>query len=70
MPSLSLVAHRTISLAQSAFIKGRYIQDGPLSLHEIIHELKTKKLPSVLLKLDFEKSYNRVSWNFLREVLL
>jgi mannosylglycoprotein endo-beta-mannosidase len=67
---LSPVAHRTISPAQTAFIKGRFIQDGPLALHEIIHELKSKKLPAVLLKLDFEKAYDRVSWDFLREVLL
>jgi hypothetical protein len=67
---LSPVAHRTISLAQTTFIKGRFIQDGPLALHEIIHELKSKRLPAVLLKLDFEKAYDRVSWDFLREVLL
>jgi hypothetical protein len=67
---LSPVAHRNISPAQLAFIKGRFIQDSPLALHEIIHELKSKKLPAVLLKLDFEKAYDRVSWDFLREVLL
>jgi hypothetical protein len=39
-------------------------------LHEIIHELKSKNLPAVLLKLDFEKAYDRVNWNFLRGVLL
>jgi hypothetical protein len=67
---LSPVAHRTISPAQTTFIKGRFIQDGSLALHEIIHELKSKKLLAVLLKLDFEKAYDRVSWDFLREVLL
>jgi hypothetical protein len=46
---LSPMAHRTISLAQTVFIKGRFIQDGPLALHEIIHELKSKRLPAVLL---------------------
>jgi hypothetical protein len=46
---LSPMAHRVISQAQTAFIKGRFIQDGPLALYEIIHELKTKKLPAVLL---------------------
>jgi hypothetical protein len=66
---VSPVAHRVISQSQTAFIKGRFIQDGPLALHEIIHELHSKKLPAVLLKLDFEKAYDRVNWQFLQEVL-
>jgi hypothetical protein len=67
---LSPVSHRIISQAQTTFIKGRFIQDGPLALHEIIHELKSKKLSAILLKLDFEKAYDRVNWQFLQEVLL
>jgi hypothetical protein len=67
---LSPVAHRVISFSQTAFIKGRLIRDGPLALHEIIHELKVKKMEVVLLKLDFEKAYDSVNWQFLREVLI
>jgi hypothetical protein len=67
---LSPVAHRIISQSQIAFINGKFIQDGALSLQKIIHELNSKHLPVVLLKLDFEKAYNRVNWKFLREVLL
>jgi hypothetical protein len=58
---LSPAVHQIISLTQTAFIKGRLILDGALSLHE----LKVKKLPSIMLKLDFKKSYNRVSWQSL-----
>jgi hypothetical protein len=54
-----------ISPNQTAFIKGRFILDGSLALLEIIHELKRKKLGGVLLKLDFEKAYDRVNWDFL-----
>ena len=67
---LSPVAHRVIAPNQTTFIKGRAIHEGALLLHEIVHELKSRNLPAVLLKLDFEKAYDRVSWAFLREVLL
>ncbi|XP_071674451.1 uncharacterized protein [Lolium perenne] len=67
---LSPIAHRMISLTQSAFIRGRHIHEGILALQEIIHETKSKKLQGVFLKLDFEKAYDRVNWAFLREVLL
>jgi hypothetical protein len=67
---LSPVAHRVISTSQTAFIKGRLIHEGALALHEIVHELKVKKTRAVILKLDFEKAYDRVSWAFLRDVLI
>jgi hypothetical protein len=67
---LSLIAHRVISTSQSAFIKGHLIHEGALALHEIVHELKVRKTRAVILKLDFEKAYDRVSWAFLRDVLI
>jgi hypothetical protein len=66
---LDPIANRIISPNQTAFIKGRFILDGVLALHEIVHELKVKRQGCLLLKLDFEKAYDRVNWNFLLEVL-
>jgi hypothetical protein len=66
---LAPLAHRTIDRSQSAFIKGRCLHEGALALHEIVHELRVKKQKGLLLKLDFEKAYDRVNWDFLREVL-
>jgi hypothetical protein len=40
-----------------------------LILHETIHELHRKKLDGVLLKIDFEKAYDKVNWPFLQQVL-
>jgi hypothetical protein len=40
---LAPMANRIIAQSQTAFINGRLILDGALSLHEIIHELKTRK---------------------------
>nr|XP_051208064.1 uncharacterized protein LOC127323999 [Lolium perenne] len=66
---LDPIAHRILSPNQTAFIKGRNILDGPLALMEIIHDLRKRKHSGVLLKLDFEKAYDRVNWDFLGEVL-
>jgi hypothetical protein len=66
---LAPLANRTIDRSQTTFIKGRSLHEGVLALHEIAHELRVKKLGGLLLKLDFEKAYDRVNWEFLREVL-
>jgi hypothetical protein len=66
---LTPIAHRVISPTQTAFIKGRLIHDGALALHEILDEIKFSGQRAVILKLDFEKACDRVSWAFLRTVL-
>jgi hypothetical protein len=43
--------------------------DGVVVLHETIHELKRRKQKGVILKLDFEKAYDEVNWDFLFQVL-
>ncbi|KAE8819220.1 Hydroxyisourate hydrolase [Hordeum vulgare] len=53
-----------------AFLKGRNILEGPIAHLEVVHELKHTKVKGVLLKLDFEKAYDRVNLEFVREVLL
>jgi hypothetical protein len=58
---LAPLAHRTIDRSQTAFIRGRCLHEGVLALHEIMHELRVKRLGGLLLKLDFEKAYDRVN---------
>ena len=43
-----------------AFLKGRFIHDGILALHEVVHEVKTRHLKGVFLKLDFQKAYDHL----------
>jgi hypothetical protein len=38
-------------------------------LHEVIHELKKTKQQGVLFKINFEKAYDKVRWNFVRGVM-
>lgn len=58
---LEKVANTLIHNTQSAFMKGRNIMSSIMCLHEIIHETKRRKEVGVVLKLDFEKAYDKVS---------
>ena len=49
---LRQIADKVVNDCQFAFIKGRYILDGVVALHEI----RCSKRKWVILKLDFEKS--------------
>jgi hypothetical protein len=35
-------------------------------LHETIHVLHKRKKDGVILKLDFEKAYDKAKWHFLQ----
>jgi hypothetical protein len=63
------VADKLIGPSQSTFIPGRYIMEGVVILHEIIHELHRKKQDGVILKLDFEKTYDNLKWPFYNKSL-
>lgn len=66
---LGRVANKIISKCQTAFIKGRSILDGVVSLYEVLHGLRVSKSKGVILKLDFEKAYDKIQWGFLAEVM-
>src|SRR6266498_5281950 len=66
---LNRVADKVISASQTAFLRGRNILEGVVILHETIHELHRKKLSGVILKIDFEKAYDKVKWPFLLQTL-
>ena len=65
----STLAQTVIGGNQTRFVKGRNILEGVVVLHEVIHELKTTKRKGIILKIDFEKAYDKVRWDFLEEVL-
>jgi hypothetical protein len=38
-------------------------------LHEIIHEIYRKKIDGFMLKMNFEKDYNKIKWPFMQQTL-
>ncbi|XP_071685671.1 uncharacterized protein [Rutidosis leptorrhynchoides] len=58
-----------IDKEQSAFLKGRYILDGALIVNESIDFLKRNKRKSLMFKVDFEKAFDSLSWDFLLEIM-
>ncbi|XP_015935571.1 uncharacterized protein LOC107461565 [Arachis duranensis] len=54
---------------QSAFVKGRKIHDGALIACETVNWIKLRKKEAAIIKLDFQKAYDRVKWSFVDIVL-
>jgi hypothetical protein len=65
---LTGVADTVINKVQTTFSPRQNILEGVVILHET-HELRREKRKGVIMKLDFEKAYDKVSWAFLMEVL-
>ncbi|GJX52863.1 putative reverse transcriptase domain-containing protein [Tanacetum coccineum] len=54
---------------QSAFVKGHQILDGPMVVNEVIEWYKKKNKKCRLLKVDLDKAYDSVSWDYLLQII-
>ena len=59
-----------VSPFQGAFVAKRQILDGVLIANELIDSRKRSKVDGFLLKIDLEKAYDHVDWNFVDYMLL
>jgi hypothetical protein len=66
---LSPVMGAMVSPAQSAFLKNRTLHDNYLYVRNTARTLHRRKRPSLLIKLDFAKAFDSVSWEYLLELL-
>ncbi|GJY57327.1 RNA-directed DNA polymerase, eukaryota, reverse transcriptase zinc-binding domain protein [Tanacetum coccineum] len=66
---LVVVLGSLVNEVQSAFVADRQILDGPFILNEIFQWCKSKKKQSLVFKVDFEKAYDSVRWDYLDDIL-
>jgi hypothetical protein len=62
---LKMVLGKVISKIQSAFLPNRQILDGVLVVNELLDLAKRRKGKCLFFKVDFERAYDTVNWNFL-----
>ena len=65
---LKKVMNKLVNSAQNAFVEGIQILDASLIANEAIDSMLKKKEKGVLCKLDIEKAYDKINWNFLTAV--
>lgn len=70
---LKIILDKFISQAQSAFILGRTITDNIMVGHESLHLIDNRQSRNqgiAAVKLDISKTYDRVEWPFLRNMMV
>lgn len=66
---LAIVLQRLIVSNQSAFLKGRFILEIVVTVHEVLHSVHSSKEKGLVLKLDYEKAFDNVNLDFLAKLL-
>ena len=66
---LKKVMGKVVSLSQNAFVEGRQILDVALRVNEAIDSMLKRNESGELCKLDIEKVYDHINWNFLLVVM-
>ncbi|XP_058080615.1 uncharacterized protein LOC131228766 [Magnolia sinica] len=67
---LGTILPHIISAEQGAFVKGRSIAENCAFMQEIFRHIDKKvRGGNILIKLDMEKAYDKLDWEFLKAVL-
>ena len=62
---LKKVLGKVVSEDQNAFVKGRQILDASLIANEVVDFWQKQKEKGLICKLNIEKAYDNINWNFL-----
>jgi hypothetical protein len=67
---LERICQQLVAKEQSLFIRGRFILESVVVAHEVVHAIHKNNESGILLKLEYEKGYDRVSLDFLMVILM
>nr|XP_016438279.1 PREDICTED: uncharacterized protein LOC107764237 [Nicotiana tabacum] len=67
---LKKVLDVSISSSQKAFAEGRQIMDAALVANELVDSRRKNREPDLLCKLDLEKTFDNVNWEFLDLIMM
>ncbi|OMO65780.1 reverse transcriptase [Corchorus capsularis] len=69
---LKQILPKLVSPMQSSFVPGRQIVDNIVVVQEMLHSFKKRKGKTGALawKIDLEKTYDKMNWEFVRETLM
>jgi len=59
-----------MSEEQTRYVEGWKILNNIIQAHEVVHSLKNNRQGGMIIQLDIEKSYDKLSWAYIREVLI
>ena len=66
---LKTVLDKLINQDQKGFIAGRFIGENVRLIYDVLFENKNQDIPGMILSIDFEKTSDTVSWNFMKKIL-
>jgi Reverse transcriptase (RNA-dependent DNA polymerase) len=58
---LARIIDKLIDNTQTAFIKGRCIYNNIICAQKVLHQVRLTKAKGIMLKLDFEKTFDNVN---------
>ena len=66
---LQKVVGKVVSEAQNTFVEGRQITNASLIANELIDHWQNQGEKGVFCKLDMEKAFDNINWQFLMKVM-
>ena len=54
---------------QKGLLKGRFIGENTRLIYDVLHTTLEKKIPGIILLIDFEKAFDSISWKFMYQAL-